>query len=48
LKNGLKFLILGEKITKIANLGSRKAGVSLSFWENCMFVKKLCIGKRPF
>jgi hypothetical protein len=32
-------LILGKIITKIANLGSKKAGVSLDFWENCMILK---------
>jgi hypothetical protein len=29
-------------------LGSKKAGLSSDFWENCMILKKISIGKRPF
>jgi hypothetical protein len=41
-------MILGKIITKIANLGSKKAGSSSDFLENCMILKKISIGKRPF
>jgi hypothetical protein len=41
-------LILGKIIAKIVDLGiSKKAGLSLDFWENCMIVKKISIWKRP-
>jgi hypothetical protein len=39
---------LGKIIAKIADLGSKKAGLSLDFWENCMILKKISIGKRRF
>jgi hypothetical protein len=39
---------LGKIIAKIANLGSKKAGLSSDIWENCMILKKISIGKRPF
>jgi hypothetical protein len=29
-------------------LGSKKAGLSSDFCENCMILKKISIGKRPF
>jgi hypothetical protein len=48
LGRGLSHLILGGKIAKIANLGSKTAGLSSNFWENCMILKKISIGKRPF
>jgi hypothetical protein len=43
-------VILGKIVAEIANLGSKKAGLTLSsdFWENCMILKKISIGKRPF
>jgi hypothetical protein len=28
-------LILGKTIAKIADFGSKKAGLSSDFWENC-------------
>jgi hypothetical protein len=31
-----------------SNLGSKKAGLSSDFWENCMILKKILIGKSPF
>jgi hypothetical protein len=37
---------LGKNIAKIVNLGSKKAGLSSDFWENCMILKKISIGKR--
>jgi hypothetical protein len=48
LGRGLSLLILGKIISKIADLGSKKAGLSSYFWENCMILKKISIGKRPF
>jgi hypothetical protein len=39
---------LGKIIAKIDNLGSKKAGFSKDFWENCMILKKITIGKRSF
>jgi hypothetical protein len=45
---GRGLLILGKIITKIADLGSTKAGLSLDFWENCMILKKISIGKKSF
>jgi hypothetical protein len=39
---------LGKIIAIIANFGSKKAGFSSDFWENCMILKKISIGKRPF
>jgi hypothetical protein len=45
LGRGLSLLILGKII---ADLGSKKAGLSSDFWENCMILKKISIGKRPF
>jgi hypothetical protein len=39
---------LGKIIAKIANLGSKKAGLSYDFWENCMILKKISFGQRPF
>jgi hypothetical protein len=48
LGRGLSLLILGKIIAKIADLGSKKAGLSSDFWENCMILKKISIGKRPF
>jgi hypothetical protein len=42
---------LGKNIAKFADLGSKKAGLSSDFWENCMILKKISIisiGKRPF
>jgi hypothetical protein len=39
---------LGKIIAKVANLGSKKTGLSLDHWENCMILKKISIGKRPF
>jgi hypothetical protein len=41
-------LVLGKIISKIADLGSKKAGLTSDFWENCMILKKISIGKRPF
>jgi hypothetical protein len=40
--------MLRKLIDKIANLGSKKAGLSSDVWENCMILKKISIGKRPF
>jgi hypothetical protein len=40
-------LCLLKIIAEIANLGSKKAGVSLDFWENCMNIKTISIGERP-
>jgi hypothetical protein len=37
---GLSILILGKLIAKIADLGSKKAGLSSDFWGNCMILKK--------
>jgi hypothetical protein len=48
LGRGLSLLILGKIIAKTADLGSKKAGLSLDFWENCKILKKISIGKRPF
>jgi hypothetical protein len=48
LGTGLSHLILGKIIAKIDNMGSEKAGLSSHFWENCMILKKIQIGKRPF
>jgi hypothetical protein len=48
LGRGLSLLILVKIIAKIADLGSKKAGLSSDFWENCMILKKISIGKRPF
>jgi hypothetical protein len=39
---------LGKTIAKTADLGSKKAGLSSDFGENCMILKKISIGKRPF
>jgi hypothetical protein len=39
---------LGKNIAKTADLGRKKAGLSSDFWENCMILKKISIGKRPF
>jgi hypothetical protein len=39
---------LGKINTKIANLGSKQAGLISEFWENCMILKKISIEKRPF
>jgi hypothetical protein len=44
----ISLLTLGKIIAKIADLGSKKAGLSSDFWENCMIFKKISIGKRPF
>jgi hypothetical protein len=38
LGRGLSPLILGNIIAKIADLGSKKAGLSSDFWENCMIL----------
>jgi hypothetical protein len=48
LGKGLSLLIFGKSITKIANLGSKKANLSSDFLENCMILKKISIGKWPF
>jgi hypothetical protein len=48
LGRGLSLLILGKIIPKIADLGSKKTGLSSDFWENCMILMKISIGKRPF
>jgi hypothetical protein len=48
LGRGLSLLILGKIVAKTADLGSKKAGLSLDFWENCMIFKKISVGKRPF
>jgi hypothetical protein len=48
LGRGLSLLVLGKIIAKIAHLGSKKEDLSLDFWENCMILKKISIGKRPF
>jgi hypothetical protein len=48
LGRSLSLLILGKIIAKIANLGSEKSGLSSDLWENCMILKKISIGKRPF
>jgi hypothetical protein len=50
LGRGLSSLILGKIIAifNIADLGSKKAGLSSDFWENCMILKKSSIWKRPF
>jgi hypothetical protein len=48
LGRGLSLLILGNVIAKIADLGSKKAGLSSHFWENCMILKKISFGKWPF
>jgi hypothetical protein len=48
LGRGLSLLILGKIIAKIADLGSKKAGLRSDFWENCMILKKISIGKKPF
>jgi hypothetical protein len=47
LGRGLSLLILGKIIAKTAYLGSKKAGLSNDFWENCMILKKFLVGKRP-
>jgi hypothetical protein len=39
---------LGKIIAKITELGSKKAGLSSDFLENCMILKKISIGTRPF
>jgi hypothetical protein len=39
---------LGKYIATIADLGSKKAVLSSDFWENCMILKKISIGKRHF
>jgi hypothetical protein len=39
LGKGLSLLILGKIKAKIAHLGSKKAGSSSDFWENCMILK---------
>jgi hypothetical protein len=39
---------LGKIIAKIPNLGRKNIGLSSDFWENCMILKKISIGKRPF
>jgi hypothetical protein len=41
LGRGLSLLILGKIIAKIADLGSKKAGLSSDFWEKCMILKKI-------
>jgi hypothetical protein len=41
LGRGLSLLILGKIIAKIADLGSKEAGLSSDFWENCMISKKI-------
>jgi hypothetical protein len=48
LGRGLSPLILGKIIAKTADLGSKKAGLRSDFWRNCMVLKKISIGKRPF
>jgi hypothetical protein len=48
LGKGLSLLIFGKIIAKIANLGSKRAGLSSDFWENRMILKKISNGKRPF
>jgi hypothetical protein len=48
LGRSLSQLILGKIIAKIANLVSKKAGLSSDFLENCMILKNISIGKRPF
>jgi hypothetical protein len=48
LGRSLNLSILGKIIAKIADLGRKKAGLSSDFWENCMILKKISIGKRPF
>jgi hypothetical protein len=48
LGRGLSLLNLGKIIAKIAYLGRKKAGLSSDFWEICMILKKISIGKRPF
>jgi hypothetical protein len=47
LGRGLSLLILGKIIAKIAELGGKKAGLSSDFWENCMILKEISIGKKP-
>jgi hypothetical protein len=39
---------LCQIIAKITNLGSKEAGLSSDFCENCMILKKISIGNRPF
>jgi hypothetical protein len=39
---------LGENVDIIATLVSKKAGVNTEFGENCMILKAILIGKRPF
>jgi hypothetical protein len=34
-------LIWGKIIAKVANFGSKNAGLSSDFWENCMILKKI-------
>jgi hypothetical protein len=48
LRKGLSLLIFGSIIPKTAELGSKNAGVTLHVWENCIILKKITIGKRPF
>jgi hypothetical protein len=48
LGRSLSLYILGKIIVKISHLGSKKAGLSSNFWENCMILKKISMGKRPF
>jgi hypothetical protein len=36
---------LEKIIAKIADLGSKKAGLSSDFWENCIILKKISIEK---
>jgi hypothetical protein len=47
-KLGLSLLILGKIIAKNANLGSKKAGLSSDYWENCMILKKKFNWKEAF
>jgi hypothetical protein len=47
LGRGLSLFILRKINAKNAKLGSKKAGLSSDFWENCMILKKISIGKRP-
>jgi hypothetical protein len=44
LGRGLSHFLGGKIIVKIVYLGSKKSGLFLHFWENCMILKKISIG----
>jgi hypothetical protein len=48
LENAALPLILGENYTVYLQKGKKKTLCKLNFWENCMILKNISVGKQPY